>query len=182
MKQLKKTIEGTLLPFASAKWYPILIGLLSSINTFILILSPPLTPLFLAGVLAKPEQRIFRAFCNAVGAAVGVGCLLYVGKNSELFPRVETNLNESNFNRTKAFIEDYSFVGVILYSILPIILHPMVYFAANVVPPLQLVVAVLIGRTIKYIIMGQLAITGSSYLIFFGASSSTDIRNKVKQG
>ena len=88
--------------FASAWWYPWVIGALSACNTFLIVLSGPLTGLFCAGVLAgaakgrskgtkggskRGDTRFASskwgrlplcAFANALGSTVGIAALMWV--------------------------------------------------------------------------------------------------------
>jgi len=54
----KVTWWAALKRFAGRPWYPWVVGALSGINIFALVLSGPLVVLFISGVLASPRRRL----------------------------------------------------------------------------------------------------------------------------
>merc|ERR1719343_1939677 len=73
-----KDSVASLRRFASAAWFPILVGLLSGLNLFTLVLSGPLVVLFCSAVLANPRRWFFAALANAVGTVAGCALMVYL--------------------------------------------------------------------------------------------------------
>jgi len=167
-------VKEKLLPYAGEWWFPWAVGLLSCLNTYILFLSGPLSILFISGTLARPERRFRAAFANALGATCGIASLVYIGKSSDIFPLFDGK----DWETTRNLVEDYVHLGVILIAGLPIILHPMVFFAVSLMDPGSLILCVLIGRFIKYCIVAQLAFTGSKYVKLFGSSAEKAVEQQ----
>mmetsp|Transcript_11703 Transcript_11703/g.23049 ORF Transcript_11703/g.23049 Transcript_11703/m.23049 type:complete len:188 (+) Transcript_11703:130-693(+) len=167
-ESFKVKVERLLLPFVSRWWFPWAVGCLSALNSFVVILSAPLVVLYISAVLARPERRLIAAFANAAGVTIGAAVLVFAGASSEAFPTFDSD----QFERTRTLVQDYGVVGCALYSCLPIILHPIIFFGLVFqLDPLLLLLAIFVGRAVKYIIMGQLALSGSSYLQLFGTTA-----------
>ncbi|GBG34390.1 Hypothetical Protein FCC1311_106142 [Hondaea fermentalgiana] len=161
-------LQSLLLPFVGRWWFPWVVGALSAVNNFVVVLSAPLVVLFMSAVLARPERRALTAIANAAGVTAGAAVLVYLGSASEVFPTFALE----DFERTKKLVEEYGAFGCALYSCLPIILHPLIFFAlALKVDPAMLIGAIFVGRTIKYLVMAQLAVSGSAYLKLFGSTA-----------
>eukprot|EP00439_Symbiodinium_sp_Y106_P075336 s589_g14.t3 len=62
--------------FAAAWWFPVLVGILSGANLFLLVMSAPLVILYCSAVLANPKRWLYTAIANAVGTVLG--CLVLV--------------------------------------------------------------------------------------------------------
>lgn len=170
-----KQILEYLLRFAGRPWYPWVVGALSGINNFTMVLSGPLVVLFISGVLANPSQRRITAFANAVGTTVGVAVLVYLLSQNKTyiedkFPQV---FETRTWEITSSWVEEYGAIGALLISILPVFLQPLVSLCVlgGEMHSLVLLGAVLVGRTIKYIIMAELAVTGDKRLRYFGSAA-----------
>lgn len=171
-----------LLKNAEAWWYPWVVGLGSGVNNFTMVLTGPLVVLFLSGVLAAPQRRIVTAFANAFGATVGVAALIYVfnlyGKDE--FEEMYSQVLSGWMPTLKDWGERFGILGVVIYCCLPLILHPVVLVGLTIMNMNQLVLllCILVGRTIKYIIMGQLALSGSDMLKLFGPAAKKFLEGK----
>ena len=62
--------------FSTTWWLPGVVGLLSFVNTYTIVLSGPLTILYVSAVLGKPRRWFLTAFLNALGATLGVASLV----------------------------------------------------------------------------------------------------------
>jgi len=168
--------------FRAEWWFPLLVASLSATNTFVLVLSPVLTPCFLAAALARKSLggRVLVAVMNAIGVAIGVAALVRIGKESELFQ----GFKPDDWVKTQEMVNEYGTLGVFLVSALPIILHPMVFFAIIMeLDGARIVAAVLFGRILKYVVMSEAAHAGSSFLSLFGSAASNaviEMENKEK--
>mmetsp|Transcript_19524 Transcript_19524/g.47875 ORF Transcript_19524/g.47875 Transcript_19524/m.47875 type:complete len:188 (+) Transcript_19524:24-587(+) len=161
--------------FASSWWYPFAVGALSCINTFTVVLSGPLVILYVAGVLANGAQlhrRMTAAVANAFGTTVGAAMLIVLIERNgvqsviDAFPSI---FESKGWERSKELIHTHGFAGVVGVSAMPIVLHPAVIFAITAgMQRSTLIGAVMLGRTIKYTIMAQLAVGAPHLLRFFG--------------
>lgn len=170
---LKGLILG-LRRFSSQWWLPFVVGLLSFINTYTIVLSGPLTILFVSAILGRQSSWLLTAFLNAVGATVGVVSLIYlvnlrgVDYIRESFPQIFTS---STWTKTEQLMEAYGFGGSVMVASMPIVLHPLVLFGViSGMDQTAIVASVLIGRTIKYVVMGWCAINARKALRFFGVN------------
>jgi len=151
-------------------WMPIVLGTLTCVNTFVLVLSGPLTALFFACAVVRPfRSAVFTvAACNALGSAIGCALLYYLIQNNgesfirDTFPQV---MESDSWALCKSWVDDYGIPGALAFSTLPIVLHPLVLLAAltrmNII---ALLVCVSLGRFVKYSIMCSLAIGGGRAL------------------
>lgn len=64
--------------FSSRWWFPWAVASLSALNMFTLVLSAPITVLFLAAVMARPAHSHEMAFINALGVSIGAAAMLLV--------------------------------------------------------------------------------------------------------
>jgi len=154
--------------------FPWAVGLLSGINTYLLFLSGPLSMLLVSGALARPDRRFVAAFANALGTTFGIASLIIIGRNSDVFPKFEGE----SWKNTRDLVESYMHIGVILVASMPILLHPMVFFAIPLMDPIALLGCVLLGRFLKYCVMVQLACSGSGYIKLFGSSAEKAAQEK----
>lgn len=170
----KPAIVQYLVQFAAEPWYPWVVGALSGLNNFVMVLSAPLVVLFLSGVLANPKRRYVAAFANAVGTTIGVAALVYLLTHNrdyikETFPTV---FEHPTWDKTKIAIDSYGWVGAFIISIQPVFLQPLVAVCSLANMSNQMLLGcVLCGRTVKYIIMAELAYAGDKRLGFFGSAA-----------
>mmetsp|Transcript_8039 Transcript_8039/g.8849 ORF Transcript_8039/g.8849 Transcript_8039/m.8849 type:complete len:184 (-) Transcript_8039:291-842(-) len=180
----KDSVES-LKQFAAAPWFPIIVGMLSGANLFVLVMSGPLVILFCSAVLANPRRWFFTACMNAVGTVLG--CLLLVlliemrGTDfvKDTFP---STFSSKWWSWTEGMMQTYGSVAAIPVAAMPIILHPLIFFAKlSNMSDTVLLGSILIGRVAKYSIMSQMALQAPQALRFFGASKETiDVVKKGK--
>lgn len=163
--------------FAAAPWFPVIVGILSGLNLFTLVLSGPLVVLFCSAVLANRERWFWTSLANAVGTVLGC-CLMVLlieqrGTDfiKESFP---STFKSKWWSWTEGVMQDYGSLAAVPVAAMPIILHPLIFFAklsnmSNVV----LLGSIFVGRVVKYMIMSQVALTAPKALRFFGASQAT---------
>jgi membrane protein YqaA with SNARE-associated domain len=163
-----------LLQFAAKPWYPWVVGALSGLNNFTMVLSVPLVVLYMSGVLANPPRRRVAAFANAVGTTAGVAVLVYLFIQNdeyikESFPSV---FDHPTWAKTEWAVSHYGWFGAFLISVMPVFLQPLVVICCLAkMSKLVLLGCVLTGRTLKYIIMAELAVAGDKRLGFFGSAA-----------
>ena len=160
--------------FSSRWWLPAVVGLLSFINTFTIVLSGPLSILYISAVLGKRSRWLLTAFLNALGATAGVALLVFMARRHgtdwirDAFPSIFAG---EIMTRTEGLMEQYGVGGSILISAMPIVLHPLVFVGImSDMSSMSIVASVLLGRTIKYSIMAWLAIYARKGLRFFGVN------------
>ena len=159
-------------------WYPWLMGLGSSINSFAGVFSAPLVVLFLVGVGANPKARHMMAFVNAAGTAASIALLamgMQSSSNDCIEARFAQELDSTAAAITRQYCDMYGVFGVVLIStmpIFPLFLQPLhVVFVGVVVAkiePITLVLCVLIGQALQYAIMAELAIAAAHLLKICG--------------
>lgn len=161
--------------FAECWWYPWMVGSISGVNNFTLILSAPLVGLYIAGVLARPGNgRFLMAFANAFGTTMGISVLIYyLLSHKEEFDSAFKQLLTPEMMAMATSYADRGVFGVVIFAAMPLILHPIVVIgiAVNMSIP-SLIVSILVGRFIKYSIMAQCAVTGSGLIKFFGSAAA----------
>mmetsp|Transcript_55053 Transcript_55053/g.87221 ORF Transcript_55053/g.87221 Transcript_55053/m.87221 type:complete len:186 (+) Transcript_55053:67-624(+) len=169
----KDSVAG-LKRFAAAPWFPIIVGALSGLNLFTLVLSGPLVVLFCSAVLANPRRWFTTALANAVGTVIGCAVLVYFieikGTDfiKEAFP---STFSSKWWAWTEGMMQAYGTIAAVPVSAMPIILHPLIFFAKlSKMDDSVLLLSILVGRIFKYCIMAQMAKTAPHALKFFGAS------------
>jgi len=162
--------------FAGRWWYPWVVAALSGINTFTIFLSGPLAVLFLSGVLANPRRRFVAAVLNAVGTTMGMGVLLYLvelhGK-AWLTSALDERFNLHEWERTRYLMQTYGVLGAIVVASMPVVLHTVVALGVLAgMSPLTMLGAIFVGRTVKYSIMAELAVSAPRFLALFAGSAT----------
>merc|ERR1712187_3123 len=162
---------------AAAPWFPIVVGALSGLNLFTLVLSGPLVILFCSAVLANPRRWFFTAVANAVGTVAGcVVLVILVDARGTDFVKdsFPSTFSSKWWKWTEGMMETYGAAAAVPISAMPIILHPLIFFAKlSNMRNAVLLTSILVGRILKYCIMSQMALTAPAALRFFGASKET---------
>merc|ERR1719498_1633453 len=163
----KETVKG-FKRFAGAAWFPLFVGALSGLNLFTLVLSGPLVVLFCSAVIANPRRWFTTALANAAGTLVGCVVLVYLieirGTDfvKEAFP---STFSSKWWAWTEGKMQSYGTLAAVPVSAMPIILHPLIFFAKlSKMGDTVLLLAILIGRVLKYSIMAQMALTAPRML------------------
>lgn len=178
----KGYLSGSLGSIASSPLFPVIVGALSGLNLFTLVLTAPLVLAYCtAAVVAKGRLGwVFVALCNAAGTVAGSYAMIVfmeggtggsVAYIKESFPSAFTS---KWWARTEFVVDAYGAAGAVAISSLPVILHPLIAICklANM-STASLLWCIMLGRTFKYIIMGQVARRAPSALKYFGASADT---------
>jgi len=160
--------------FAAAPWFPVLVGILSGANLFLLVMSGPLVVLYCSAVLANPRRWFFIACANAVGTVAGCAMMVMMMEErgtdmiKENFP---ATFQSKWWGWTESTMQAYGTVAAVPIAAMPIILHPLIFFSKLAqMSSTSLLLAILVGRIAKYALMAQLALTAPRALRFFGAS------------
>ncbi|CAE8673030.1 unnamed protein product, partial [Polarella glacialis] len=127
-------IKDTLLRlkvFAAAPWFPVVIGILSGANLFVLVLSGPLVVLYCSAVLASPKRWLWTAVANAVGTVLGCGLMLMLleRRGAEFFKQEFPGAFQSKWwTWTETQMQSYGPLAAVPVAAMPIILHPLIFF------------------------------------------------------
>eukprot|EP00438_Fugacium_kawagutii_P021005 Skav228370 [mRNA] locus=scaffold1981:230342:241021:+ [translate_table: standard] len=141
--------------FAAAPWFPVLVGLLSGANLFLLVMSAPLVILYCSAVLANPKRGwLYTAIANAVGTVLGCLILIILMEErgmdfiKESFPATWIH---KWWSWTEGMMQSYGSFAAVPVSAMPIILHPLIFFAKlSKMSDFTILLAILVGRIIKY--------------------------------
>tara|TARA_B110001452_G_C15220798_1_gene423237 strand:+ start:905 stop:1537 length:633 start_codon:yes stop_codon:yes gene_type:complete len=167
---------------AASPLFPVIVGALSGLNLFTLVLTAPLVLAYCtAAVVAKGRLGwLFVALCNAAGTVAGSYAMIVfmeggtggsVAYIKESFPAAFAS---QWWARTEFVVDAYGAAGAVAISSLPVILHPLIAICKLAdMSTASLLYCIMLGRTIKYIIMGQVARQAPSALKYFGASADT---------
>ena len=176
-----------LLAFSSAPWFPLVAALGTAINMFTIVFTGATVVLFLAAVLGQKRSWPYASVANAAGATLGTAALLFLVRErgdsylSEAFPTV---LASPAWAKAMRYMETYGVGGMLLVSSLPIILHPVVVFGLlSNMSDAKILTIVMVGRTIKYLVMGWVTSNAPGALKYFGIKGSlVEYATKATQG
>jgi len=149
----KDSVAG-LKRFAAAPWFPIIVGALSGLNLFTLVLSGPLVVLFCSAVLANRQRWLFTAVANAIGTVAG--CFLLVLLIEQRGTDFVKDTFPSTFKSkwwawTEGMMQAYGSVAAVPVAAMPIILHPLIFFGKlSNMSNAMLLGSILMGRIAKY--------------------------------
>merc|ERR1712007_278931 len=110
-----------------------------------------------------------------MGIGTVAGCFVLVlivdargtGFVKDAFP---TTFQSKWWKWTEGVMETYGPVAAVPVSAMPIVLHPLIFFAKlSNMGNVALLGSILVGRVAKYCIMAQMALTAPAALRFFGA-------------
>jgi len=145
-------------------WVLLVLLVLTTLNTFVMIGSAPLTAFFASLVAVRRDSKWYAvSFTNALGVSIGSMILIYIlreyGEASmkESYPSI---FESDMWGMCETFVEKGGYAGAILYSSLPILLQPLVVIVAltNKMNDITLILCIFIGRSIKYLVMGYLTV------------------------
>eukprot|EP00937_MAST-01D_sp_MAST-1D-sp2_P007320 g7320.t1 len=157
---------------ADTAWFPFFVASLSAINLFTLVLSAPTAACFVWGVLARPSRWFKMAVINAAGTVLGAAALVYVfvQYGQESFQAKFPQLTDPKWGaRFEAWHGNHGTAGIVAFSAMPIILHPIIFFGLVAkIEHATLLGAIFAGRVVKYSIMGYCTHHAPTALRFFG--------------
>ncbi|KAL3903754.1 MAG: hypothetical protein SGPRY_011549, partial [Prymnesium sp.] len=172
-------IISSVLGFASSWWFPWIAGFGTGMNMFTLVFTAATVVLFLAAVLARPRRWASSALINALGATLGTALMLYLIRAShgdpldylkEAYPTV---LSSPAWLKAMGYMDRFGAAGMLLVSVLPIFLHPVVVFGLlSGMNDATILLIIMTGRTIKYLIMARVTLTAPHLLRYFGIKAA----------
>lgn len=151
---------------AAAWWFPLLVAVLSLVNTFVLFAGGPLALLFCAAAAAQKQRFVYVALTNAAGVTLGIAIFALLLEHHgddwarASFPSV---FSSGTWQTTESLVQSYGGGGIFLVSCLPVLLHPVVIIGmlARIKLPI-LVGAVFAGRCIKCVCAAPCSFSGLS--------------------
>lgn len=143
---------------ADRSWYPPLIGLLAALDNLIIII--PNDGILVASSMLLPKRWALFALNITIGSTIGALALFYLVEHQGLpwvlnfFPGLEQS---QMWIITDQFFDKYGLIVVFVVAISPLMQQPVIILAALAhIPPLELTVAIFIGRFIKFNILAYL--------------------------
>lgn len=113
------------------------------------------------------------AFGVSVGACLFLGLVECQGQAYVLgmFPDLQGG---NSWPRTTAMVTDMGLAGATVVAAMPIVIHPLLVLGLVAgMKKIELVTAVFLGRSIKYMIMSSCAVYSPRLLSYIGVSEST---------
>lgn len=145
--------------FVDRFWYAPLIGLLAALDNFLIVV--PTDGILVSSTLLIPKRWFLFAISIAVGSTLGAWGLSALVEFKglpwilELYPNLEVS---QSWIWSKQFFEQYGLFLVFIVAATPLMQQPAVILASLANTPLfELITVILVGRTIKYLIMGYVA-------------------------
>jgi len=154
--------------FAGNWWFPWIVGIGSGVNMFTLVFGGVLAATYVTAILARPKYWFGTAVINAFGTIVGVMAVVYLVElngNEYITERFPSLFNSKSWKWVEENVTNYGALGVVLTSIAPIVLHPLILFSMLAkMNSAVLVGCIFIGRILKYSIMAKMALTAPHLL------------------
>lgn len=145
--------------FTRRYWYPPLIGLLSLIDCFVILI--PVDGILISSIFAVPRRWVYLTFCVGVGSIFGGILFVYLIETFgiDLVLRISPNLLSSTiWSVTEHFFKSYGVLFVFLLATTPIGIQPALILASLVQTPFEeLALAIFMGRAIKYLLLGYIS-------------------------
>ena len=160
-------------------WILVVLLILTTLNTFVMVGSAPLTAFFASLVAVRKDSKWYVvSFTNALGVSIGSMILIYILREygEESMKTSYPSIFESDmWGMCETLVENGGHAGAVLYASLPIILQPLVVIVAltNKMNDITLVSCIFIGRSVKYLVMGYLTVKSKNLI-----NSRTDEKKK----
>jgi membrane protein YqaA with SNARE-associated domain len=161
MVLVEKFIKKFILPlrrFASAAWFPPILGVLAAADAFVMIV--PTDGLLISFSMAKPSRWLSFGVWTAIGSTIGAGALAYLASHFGL-PWVEAEfpklVNSESWTRVHDLMEHYGAVFVLGYSATPLAQQPAALIAGLAEMGIGTIMfSMLIGRLIKFAVIAYI--------------------------
>ena len=183
-----QSLSTSLQSFASSPLFPVLVGSLSGLNMFTLVLTAPLILAFCTAAISAKGSKgwVFVVLANAAGTVAGAYAIIVMmeegGGTEYMKVTFPAAFASKWWARTENVVAAYGSLGAVFISSLPVILHPLIAITKLAgMSTTQLLGCIMAGRTIKYTVMAQVARQAPSALKYFGASADTIAKVRSKQ-
>lgn len=152
--------------FSDRPWYPFLIGFLAGLDNLVIVI--PTDGIFVSSVLLQPRRWIRFAFAVTVGSTLGALALATIIQYQGL-PLIETYFPSLMLTQTWLWTESLfhrmGLVVVFIVAALPVMQHPAIVLAALAEEKLlPLMAVILLGRILKYLILGWISAKAPRFL------------------
>lgn len=142
--------------YADRPWYPFLIGLLAGLDNLVIVV--PTDGILISSILLQPKRWIRMALAITVGSSLGALILAWLVQHHGL-PLIETYypslLQTKSWVWTEYLFDNYGLLVLFAVAATPVMQHPAIVLTAlsgeNLV---SLFIVVLVGRLLKYAILG----------------------------
>jgi membrane protein YqaA with SNARE-associated domain len=129
--------------YVSRPWYPLLVGFLAFLDTFIFII--PTDGLLISSVMSAPRRAVSLAFWTTAGSVLGSVLFAVLIDHGVQFAEV------TGPAWVHGFFEGWGSWALFAVAALPIVHHPVLVLACIAHTPLaQIALAMLGGRVVKY--------------------------------
>jgi membrane protein YqaA with SNARE-associated domain len=156
--------------FVGKKWYPLLVVVLAAADAYIFVI--PVEALLIPAVLIQPRYWVLLALGIAAASAVGsTSFAILASQYGEIFVEklVRGASTSTTWQNTAQLIQDHTFWGLTLVSMSPLPQHIAVAIAGLAhVPAGTIFGAILLGRTVKYLLIAGLSIHAPKTLVRLG--------------
>lgn len=144
--------------YADRIWYPPLIGMLSALDNFLIII--PTDGILISSSMLTPRRWFTLAVSVAIGSTLGAIILaaFVETKGLEWILEIYPGINETkSWLWTEDFFDKYGMLLVFVVAITPVMQQPAVILASLAQTPLFLLAAVIFtGRFIKFLLMAYI--------------------------
>lgn len=145
--------------FADRPWYFPLLGILAGIDLFVLVI--PTDALLVSSVMLQPKRWVtaflWVAFGSSLGCAIMAGLIQW---DSHLVMEVwfPSTFDSAIWHTMDVFFDRHGWVALALIALSPLVQFPAVAIAALAgMPPLEVFVVCLVGRSIKSALIAWVA-------------------------
>ncbi len=141
--------------FTDRIWYPPLIGLLSALDNFIVVI--PNDGILISSAMISPKRWLNFALCITIGSTLGAFALAYLVEQQGLpwilqtYPSIDTT---KTWQLTQEFFDKFGLYLVFFVAVTPFMQQPAVILAVLASTPFSKLIGIIfVGRLIKYLIM-----------------------------
>ncbi len=141
--------------YASSRWFTAIVAFLAAADAFVVFV--PTDILLIAAVLARRKRWLAIALWVIVGSAIGAGVFGFLASKygpafvNYIFPSLQ---DTQAWTDSAGIMRKYGFWGLAVISLGPLPQHAAVAFAGVVhLSVVEIFFAVLLGRSIKYILI-----------------------------
>ena len=152
--------------FSGQTWYPLLIGLLSFLDVFLIIV--PSDSILLSSTLLNPKRWLTFAIYMTIGSTLGLLILVlileYNGIESILnyYPALK---NSTSWLWTQKFFGAYGLILVFVIAATPLAQQPSVILAVLAgISTLPLITVIFLGRLLKFVLISYVAVKAPKYI------------------
>jgi membrane protein YqaA with SNARE-associated domain len=156
--------------YAHKPWYALVLCVFAASDAFLVII--PTDGLLVSSIFLAPKRWLEKCIAVAVGSTIG-SALLFLCVQSmgiSFLERISPGVTATrSWTLTHQWMDVYGLWAVFAVALSPIFQHPAVAISALMETPLdRVVVAVLVGRLIKYLVISWAASHSPKILFRFG--------------